>query len=200
MTSLGLCLASGTAAFVAALAAALRLRGRPSTWFDTLFQAPMGISAVSVCLALRLVGGRILGPIPLVIVAEVFVIFPFVFRILRTACNRLHPVYLESARSLGAGRVRVFRDITAPLLRRGLLNAYAYSLAIALADFTAVLIVGGGRIVTFPVAIYRLIGFRSFDAAMALAVVYIVLCLGLFIAVDATSFAAPGAATHGRRG
>jgi thiamine transport system permease protein len=37
------------------------------------------------------------------------------------------------------------------------------------------------------VAIYRLIGFRSFDLALALGVLYVVLCALLFALIDTTS-------------
>ena len=67
------------------------------------------------------------------------------------------------------------------------MNAFAYSLAIPFADLTIVLTVGAGRIATFPVAIYRLIGFRSFDVALALGVVYLALCLVLFRIIDSSS-------------
>ncbi len=72
-------------------------------------------------------------------------------------------------------------------MRRTFLNAYAYALALPFADLTIVMAVGRGRIATFPVAIYRLIGFRSFDLALAMAVLYIVFCLILFWIIDTTS-------------
>jgi len=46
--------------------------------------------------------------------------------------------------------------------------------------------------VTFPVAIYRLIGFRSFDLALSLGVIYVALCALLFVLIDATSVPARG--------
>ena len=78
-------------------------------------------------------------------------------------------------------------DIELPLLRRTFLNAYAYALALPFADLTVAMTVGRGRVATFPVAIYRLIGFRSFDLALALAVLYIAFCLVLFLVIDRTS-------------
>ena len=186
-SSLGLCLASGTVTFFLALGAALHLTGSKSTWFDSFFQSPMGMSLVSLCIALRLLVGEYVPAMLLVITAQVFLTFPFVFRILRTTCEHLNRSYVEAAQSLGARTPRVLLSVTVPILRKGLLNAYAYSLAIPLADFTAVLTVGGGRIVTFPVAIFRLIGFRNFDVALALGVVYICFSLILFVLIDVTS-------------
>jgi thiamine transport system permease protein len=105
----------------------------------------------------------------------------------RTCIETLQTGYVEAAQSLGAGWFRVLKDVKFPILKRGLLNAYAYSLAIPFADLTAVLSIGRGDVATFPVAIYRLIGFRSFDLALALGVIYIVICFLLFLWIDATS-------------
>jgi thiamine transport system permease protein len=115
------------------------------------------------------------------------VAFPIAFRILRSAVEELRGHFIESGQALGAKGLRLARDITLPLLRRPLLNAFAYSLAIAFADLTIVLTAGAGRVTTFPVAIYRLIGFRSFDVALALGVVYLAVCLVLFRIIDTTS-------------
>jgi thiamine transport system permease protein len=130
--------------------------------------------------------------LPLVVLMQALIAFPVVYRIVRTAVGSLDQRFIESARSLGARRLARLRDVEVPLLRRGLLNAYAYGLAIAFADFTAAMTVGHGDVVTFPVAIYRLIGFRSFDLALALGVIYIAMCALLFVVIDVTSMARRG--------
>ena len=73
------------------------------------------------------------------------------------------------------------------MLRRGLLNAYAFAVALTFADFTIVLGVGMGEIVTFPIAVFRLLGFKSFDLALALSGLYIGFCFLLFLIIDRTS-------------
>jgi ABC-type Fe3+ transport system permease subunit len=146
------------------------------------------MSIVTMAIGLRLFLQGTVPPLLLVLIGHVFVTFPLVFRIVRTSVEDLPAGYVESAQSLGAGRWRVLWEIELPLLKRGLLNAYAYSLAIPFADFTVVLSATRGEVTTFPVAIYRLIGFRSFDLALALGVIYILICLGLFLWIDSTSY------------
>jgi len=190
---------SGTLTFLLAVALAWSLRRgaqRPGAgpWstagrsaVETLVQLPLGVSLVTVALGVRMLyAGRL--PLPAMVVGtQVVATMPLVFRIVSTEMNRLRESYVEGARSLGAGTPRIVREIALPVLRRGLLNAYAYSLAFPFADLTAVLTVGRGEIATFPVAIYRLIGFRSFDLALALSGLYLLICFLLFLWIDRTS-------------
>ena len=185
--SIAIAAASGTLIFLLAAALALSLRGKRPSSFESFLQLPMAMSFVTVSLGLRFVWGATIAPAALVVLGQFFIGFPLVFRILRTGVDELGDGLVRSAEILGASRWAVLRDVEVPLLRRTLLNGYAYALALPFADLTVVLAAGRGRIATFPVAIYRLIGFRSFDLALALAVIYIVICLGLFLVIDATS-------------
>ncbi len=186
--SLAMAGASGTLTFGIAAAAALSLRGKPGSATESALQIPMGMSLVTVGLGMRLLWGTRIPPVVLVIAGQFFVAFPLVFRIIRSGVEELSDRLVHSAQTLGAQRYRILRDIEIPLLRRTFLNAWAYALALPFADLTIVMVVGRGRIATFPVAIYRLIGFRSFDLALALAVLYILVCLILFWIIDSTSF------------
>ncbi|MFW5812303.1 MAG: ABC transporter permease [Alkalispirochaetaceae bacterium] len=189
--SILLAVASGTLSFIIAMTLAWVLRGDSTprgSLLSTLAQLPLGISLVTVALGVRLLYIPYL-PLPLlVVVTQAIATLPLVYRIVSTETRRLRESYVEGARSLGAGTVRILREIVLPVLRRGLLNAYAYALALPFADLTAVLTVGRGEIATFPVAIYRLIGFRSFDLALALSGIYLLICFLLFYWIDRTSF------------
>jgi thiamine transport system permease protein len=185
--SIGIAAASGTLTFVTAAALALSLRGRNRAGFESFLQLPIGMSLVTVSMGLRFVWDGVIPPVALIVAGQFFIAFPLVFRILRTGVDELGPGPTRAAAMLGANRFQILRDVELPLLKRTFLNAYAYALALPFADLTVVLAAGRGRVATFPVAIYRLIGFRSFDLALALAVVYILICLVLFLIIDATS-------------
>jgi thiamine transport system permease protein len=185
--SLALAFVSGTVTFTAALATAFSLRGRRLLALESFFQLPIAVSVVTLGLGLRLLYGGLLPYTVLVVLGQALTAFPFVLRLAMTTVAGLRPAYLESARSLGAGPIRVFTEVSFPILRRGLMNAYAYSLAIPFADLTVVLSVSRGEIATFPVAIYRLIGFRSFDLALALSGIYIGICVLLFLWIELTT-------------
>lgn len=185
--SLALAFVSGTVTFAAALATAFSLKGRRLFALESFFQVPIAVSVVTLGLGLRLLYGAFVPYTVLVVAGQVLTAFPFVLRLVMTTVAGLRPAYVESARSLGAGPRRVFTEVSFPILRRGLMNAYAYSLAIPFADLTVVLSVSRGEIATFPVAIYRLIGFRSFDLALSLSGIYIGICVLLFLWIELTT-------------
>ena len=186
-TSVVVAAASGSITFLLTLAISLSLKRRHNAWLEGMFQVPMGVSLVTLSLGLRMLYSGVLPPLLVVVTAQVFLAFPFVFRIVRTCVDELQQGYVEGAQSVGAGWLSVLLDVKLPILKQGLLNAYAYSLAIPFADLTAVLSIGRGEIATFPVAIYRLVGFRSFGMALALSVIYILVCSVLFAWIDITS-------------
>jgi thiamine transport system permease protein len=187
LRSIGLALLSGTVTFVGAVLLAFSLRGRNTGASETIFQLPIGISTVTLAIGLRLSFGDLLPDLLVVVMGQVFITFPLVFRIVKTAVLDLPPDYLHSAESLGSSPFEALLRVGVPVLKRGLLNGYAYSLAIPFADFTIVLAATRGGLATFPVAIYRLIGFRSFDLALSMSGIYIAICLGLFLWIDTTS-------------
>jgi thiamine transport system permease protein len=179
--------ASGGLTFLIAMSLSLALRGKNPPYIEGFFFLPAGMSLVSLGIGMGLLYGERLPRPLLIIITQVFLAFPFVFRILKTTVGDFHERYGEAAKSLGAGDRRILFDVKLPIMKRGLLNGFAYSVAIPFTDFTAVMSVGRGEIATFPVAIYRLIGFRSYDLGLALGVIYILICLGIFLWIDSTS-------------
>ncbi|MFP4644780.1 MAG: ABC transporter permease [Spirochaetales bacterium] len=191
-TSLWLAVATAVLTTTFAFVAARLLRGIRVPWLDTLSTMPLAVSSVTYALGLYVIFGRTVPPVALILLTQSIMGFPLVFRSLRAAINTFPPRYTESAVSLGAGFWFRLRTLEIPILRRGLVNAFAFAFALSLADFTSVLTLGRGAVVTFPVAMYRLIGFQSFDVALALGVWYIGLIAIAFLAIDRTSFSREG--------
>lgn len=183
-TSLLVALLSATVTVTLALAAARSLRGMHTPMIDTVFKVPLAVSGVTFSLGMRLLWGNHLPSLFLLLVTQTIMAFPLVFSSVRTTVETVPLRYLESAAGLGAGVLTRIRTVELPVMRRGLVNAFVFAFALSLADFTAVLTIARGRIVTFPVAMYRLIGFQSFDAALALGVVYIAVVAASFLAID----------------
>ena len=192
VTSLWLATAAGLLTTVCAFIAARLLRGVRVPWLDTLSTMPLAVSSVTYALGLYVIFGRTVPPVALILLTQTIMGFPLVFRSLRATINTFPPRYTESAVSLGAGFWFRLRSLEFPVLRRGIINAFAFAFALSLADFTSVLTLGRGAVVTFPVAMYRLIGFQSFDVALALGVWYIGLVAIAFLAIDRTSFSREG--------
>ncbi len=192
LTSLQIALVSAALSTAGAYAAARVLRGKQVAYLDTLFTLPLAVSSVTFSLGMRLLWFGTFSPLTLVLLTQSIMSFPLVFRGIRSTMETLPIRYSERAESLGAGLVRRLFTLEIPLLWRGVVNSYIFAFSLSLADFSAVLTIGRGEIVTFPIAMYRLIGFQSFDVALALGVCYILVTLLAFLALDATSYAREG--------
>jgi molybdate transport system permease protein len=84
--------------------------------------------------------------------------FPLLVRAARQALEDVNPRYEQIAATLGAGPFRVFRTITLPLARRGILGGMILAFARALGEFGATILVAGnipGETQTLSLAIYQ---------------------------------------------
>lgn len=98
---------------------------------------------------------KLLDTVWIILLAHVFYNYAIVFRIVSGFWANLDPQLGDAARMLGAKRWRVFGEITLPLLMPALLAA---SLLVFIFDFTSfgvILILGGARLATLEVEIYR---------------------------------------------
>ena len=186
-TSIMVAVVSAILTTTMAMIAARALRYRRVAWLDALTGVPLAISGVTVALGMWVLWSNVVPPLILLWLTQMVTAFPLVYRSARAAVQAVPLRYLESAYSLGASRRFVLTSVELPVLWRGIANAAVLAFALSMADFTTVLIVGRGNIVTFPVAMYRLIGFQSFDVALALGVCYIVIVALCFVAIDRTA-------------
>jgi molybdate transport system permease protein len=84
--------------------------------------------------------------------------FPLLVRSARVAFEEVNPRLEQIARTLGAGNVRVFFTITAPLALRGILGGMMLSFARALGEFGATIMVAGnipGQTSTLSLSIFQ---------------------------------------------
>jgi thiamine transport system permease protein len=133
----------------------------------------------------RLVGA-LLGPgapevnlirtLPAVILAHIFYNVSVVVRIVGGFWSNLDPQLGEAATVLGAGRLRAFWLVTLPLLLPAILAASMLVFAFCFTSFAVVLILGGPRMATLEVEIYRqAIYMFNLPAAAFLSLVQLVL-------------------------
>ncbi len=113
-------------------------------------------------------GIQLVETIWIIFLAHIFYNYTIVFRIVSTAWANLDPQLGNGARMLGANRARVFFEITLPLLMPSILAA---ALLVFIFDFTSfgvILILGGARLATLEVEIYRTAA-NLFDLPLAAA-------------------------------
>jgi molybdate transport system permease protein len=169
------------------LLALLLARGRfpGKSILETVATLPLVLPPVATgLLLLQLVGRR--GPLgPLlhglgldvvftwrgVVLAMAVMSFPLLVRGARVAFAEVDPRLEQMARTLGAGRSRVFLTVTLPLAARGILGGTLLAFARAIGEFGATIVVAGnipGRTTTLSLAIYQLIQLGRDDGAFRL--------------------------------
>jgi len=115
-----------------------------------------------------------------IMVAMAFVSVPFLIHAAREAFAGV-PRRLEmTALNLGAGPTRVFWTVSLPLAWRGILSGLILMWARGMSEFGAVVIVAYHPMTT-PVQIYERFGAFGLRYARPVAVLFIVICLSVFV-------------------
>ena len=120
-----------------------------------------------------------------VIVAQTFVAMPFLVLTVEAAFRQRDPRFEEAARTLGGGRWYIFRRVTVPAIRPGLVAGAVLAWARALGEFGATITFAGnfpGRTQTMPLAIYLTNEIEP-DEAIVLSLVLIAVSFAVLVAL-----------------
>lgn len=178
-----------------------RLPGRQT--IDALIDIPLSIPTVVIGFALLLLYGpfglagqllsargvQLMFSFPGIVLGHVFVTFPFAVRSIAVALENLDPNLEDAARTLGARETEVFRHVTLPGIREGLIAGAVLTFARSLGEFGASIMVSGnllGRTQTAPLYIYSRFNTGDVEGAAAIAVV---LAAASFLTLLALKFA-----------
>ncbi|SFS35413.1 thiamine transport system permease protein [Halostagnicola kamekurae] len=168
--------------------------GRSGTIVETLAMVPLAVSGVVVGIGLLqgLVFGielpygwqfEVTGPVAIV-VAHAVAAYPFVTRNVSPLLSNLDPKVVESARALGASRIRAVLDIEVPLIASGIVAGAAFAFAISIGEFSSTVILAGGTdAYTMPVALERYLGRRS-GPAIAMGTILLFVTASSFVVID----------------
>jgi sulfate transport system permease protein len=184
-----------------------RFRGRGV--LVTLIDLPFAVSPVVAGLIYVLVFGRHgwLGPwldahdvqvifaVPGIVLATLFVTFPFVARELIPVMEAQGSGEEEVARLMGASGWQIFRRVTLPNVRWGLLYGIILCNARAMGEFGAVSVVSGhirGLTNTLPLHVEILYNEYEFSAAFAVASVLTALALLTLVLKTVVEWRSPG--------
>ncbi len=91
---------------------------------------------------------------PAMIIGHCTFCIPYIFINVRTRLLGIDPSVEEAARDLGAGRGRVFWDITLPLIAPGILSGMLLAFAMSLDDVIISFFLAGPTSTTLPVRVY----------------------------------------------
>ncbi len=171
-------------------------RGRST--LVTLIDLPFAISPVISGIIFVLLFGRqgVLGPwlashdvkiifaVPGIVLATVFVTFPFVARELIPMMEASGTEEEEAARVLGASGIAIFLRVTLPSVKWGLLYGVILCNARAMGEFGAVSVVSGhirGLTNTLPLHVEILYNEYNFQAAFAVASLLALLAIATLV-------------------
>lgn len=189
---------------VAAAWAIAKFEFRGKAFFITLIDLPFSVSPVISGLVYVLLfgSGSLLGPwfkshgieilfaVPGIVLATIFVTFPFVARELIPVMQDQGTADEEAALSLGASGWQTFRRVTLPNIRWGLLYGVLLCNARAMGEFGAVSVVSGhirGLTNTMPLHIEIL--YNEYQTSAAFAVATLLALFGIFTLLGETLLA-----------
>jgi sulfate/thiosulfate transport system permease protein len=132
-----------------------RFRGRGVV--QAIVDLPFAVSPVIVGVSLILLWGaggwfgglaesgfRIIFSLPGMVLATIFVTLPFVVREVEPVLREIGSQQEEAAATLGASRLQTFFKITLPAIRWGVAYGIVLTVARALGEFGALIVVAGG--------------------------------------------------------
>ena len=175
----------------------------------TFIDLPFAVSPVIAGIVFILLFGRqgLLGPwmdahdlkvvfaVPGIVLATIFVSFPFVAREIIPVMEAAGTEEEEAARVLGAGGLQTFLRVTLPNIKWGLLYGVILSSARAMGEFGAVSVVSGkirGLTNTLPLHVEILYNEYNFQAAFAVASLLTLLALATLVAKSFVEFRMKG--------
>jgi sulfate/thiosulfate transport system permease protein len=178
---------------------------RGKAWLITFIDLPFSVSPViaGLCFVLLFGAGSALGPwlkgywieilfaVPGIVLATVFVTFPFVARELIPLMQAQGTSEEEAALSLGASGWKTFLFVTLPNVKWGLLYGVLLCNARAMGEFGAVAVVSGkirGVTTTMPLQIELLYNEYLGQAAFAVASLLALLALVTLVAKTLLEF------------
>jgi sulfate transport system permease protein len=136
--------------------------------------------------------GRVLEPLgwqPMftpvgVLLAHLFVTFPYMLGTIKPLLDELEATYEEAAYTIGASRWQTFRYIILPAVREGIFTGGLLTFAHSLGEFGATVIVSGNlrlRTQTAPLYIFAQFEAGNIEQANAVAAVLAILSFFIFL-------------------
>jgi spermidine/putrescine transport system permease protein len=169
-----------------------RFRGK--TAIDALIYLPIVIPEITMGISLlvlftlvfrlleNLTGIRLALGVPTVIIGHVVSTLSFVTVVVRARLADLDPRLAEAAMDLGAGKWRILRRITLPLIWPAILSGALLAFTLSLDDFVVTFFISGVGATTLPLFVYGMIKFSVTPAINAISTIMLVVSIVLVIA------------------
>jgi iron(III) transport system permease protein len=118
---------------------------------------------------------------PGVLLAQIFAFTPIAFLVLIGVVEGVAPVMEEAAQTLRANRWQTFVDVTLPLMRPGIVNAFLVAFVESIADFGNPIVLGGDFGVLSTEIFFSIVGAQlDYGRAASLAIILLIFAVTVF--------------------
>lgn len=169
--------------------ALVRLKPPGAVALASLFTAPLLLPTIVLGLAILIVfsGYGLLGTFRGLVAAHLVVTLPYAIRVLSTALSTLPIAVEEAAASLGASPTTVFRRVTLPMMRSGIIGTTALCFLVSFDEVVLSLFLTGPKLTTLPVAMFHRVEQQADPMVASLSVLLVALTLAVVLIVDRTT-------------
>ena len=174
-----------------------RFSFRGKNALGVLVNLPVAIPTVVVGTSLLLLWGpigllgRYLDPLGIqpmfsttaIVLAHIFVTFPYLYGTVRPVLDELDATYEEAAYTMGASRMQTFFWVVLPALRSSMLSGALLTFAHSIGEFGATVLVSGNlrfKTQTAPLYIFAQFEAGNIEAASAVSAILALFSFGLF--------------------
>lgn len=189
--------AFGVSALVAALSTAIslitgalaayalvRFKFPGRAFLELLFLTPLIFPSIVLAIALTMVLGAVglLRTFPGLLLAHSIIVLPYAVRALIGSISMVHHSLEEAACTLGATPAQVWRYITFPLIRPGLLAAGVFCLIMSFDEFMVSLFLVGPGLTTLPIELFNYTEFHMDPTVSAVSTILIAIsCVAMAV-------------------
>jgi putative spermidine/putrescine transport system permease protein len=178
----------GTAAALALARSSIPAKGA----IGTLLLGPLAVPGVVAGTALYLfyltiengLDQDVVGTMPGLVGAHILLTIPWTVRVVTASVQGLDLVVEEAAANLGARPWTVFRRVTLPMLRPGIVAACMFSFIQSFENLELTLLLVGPGKTTLPVAMLNYLEFRMDPTLAAVATIQILIVAALMVITD----------------
>jgi spermidine/putrescine transport system permease protein len=179
----------GTAAAFGMVRGDFRGRVVDRELLNTLFLAPIivpwVVTGIMVLILYSLL--NVQGSFWSVVLGHVVITFPFVVTVVATQLYNFDRSVEEAAKTLGAGELRTFYEVTLPIVSPGILAGMIFAFTISFDNFTQTFFWAGSQVETLPLVIYAMIRTGLDPSVNAIGTVIVALSLSLVLAAELLS-------------
>jgi putative spermidine/putrescine transport system permease protein len=126
----------------------------------------------------------LLGSTAGLVAAHTLLVIPWATRLVTASLAGFDPTVEEAAKNLGAGPWTVFRRVTLPAIRPGIVAAALFGFVISFGNLEASLFLVGPGQTTLPIAILQYLAWKIDPSVAAMSVAQIVLIGGAMLITD----------------